>query len=151
MTRKLAAIALLLGCWTGLATSAVRAADRPYAILLDGRPLSDNPKDSGGLFHDGVVFIDAVKATKAFSGLLTFANAGRTVRISIAQRTAVFTKGRLSARLDAGSLKLSGAPFIYNGDLYVPLTAVAKLARSTASIDRASATARLTTPGGFGH
>jgi len=151
MLGKLAAVALMLACWMGLATNAARAADTPYAILLDGRPLSDDPRDTGGLSRDGVVFVDAIKGTKAFSGLLTFADAGHTVKISIAKRTATFTRGRLFAALDAGTMKLSGAPFIYNGDFYVPVTAFARLARSSVTIDKASATAKLTSPGGSGH
>jgi hypothetical protein len=150
MTRKINAAVLMLACWTGLATGAARAADTPFAIVIDGRPMSDDPKDTGGVSHAGVVFVDAVKATKAFSGLLTFADAGHTVTISIAKRTAAFTVGKLSARLDSGSMTLSGAPFSYKGDVYVPLTAFAKLARARASIDRASTTATLTTPGSSG-
>jgi hypothetical protein len=151
MSPRLAAVALMLACWTGFSTSPARAADTPYAIVLDGRPLSDDPKNAGGLSHDGVVFIDAILATKAFSGLLTFADAGHTVKISIAKSTATFTRGRLFATLDAGTMKLSAAPFIYNGDFYVPVTAFARLARASATIDRASATATLTTRGGSGH
>jgi hypothetical protein len=147
MLRKIIVVCLMLACWTGLAPSAVSAADTAYTIFLDGRPLTENPKDTGGLSHDGVVFVDVVKLTKAYSGLVTFGKAGRTMTISIGKRTATFTKGRSLAVLNGGALKLSGAPFIYDGNFYVPITAFARLARSKVTIDQPALTAKLITPG----
>jgi hypothetical protein len=147
MLRGIVAFCLMLACWTGLAPNAARAADTTYTILIDGRPLTENPKDTGGLVHDGVVFGDVVKLTKAYSGLLTFANGDRTVTVSIRKRTATFTKGRLYAVVGGGTVKLSGMPFLYDGDLYVPIAALARLTRSKVAIDRTALTANLITPG----
>src|ERR1700684_985014 len=147
MLRKIVVFCLTLVCWTGLAPSAVSAADRAYTILIDGRPMTENPKDTGGLFHDGVVFVDVVELTRAYNGLVTFADHGRTMTISIGKRTATFKKGRPFAVVNGGAVKLSGPPFISEGDFYVPITAFARLTRSKGTIDQPPLTANLITPG----
>jgi hypothetical protein len=145
--RRLRVVCLAAVVACGVVANAARAADTVYTIFVDGRPLTENPKDTGGLSHDGVVFVDVVKINKAYSGLLTFSNAGHTVKVSIAKRTAKFSAGRLDAPLDGSSLKLSGAPFIYHGDFYVPVTAFGRLAKSKVTIDNAALTAKLVTAG----
>jgi hypothetical protein len=147
MLRKIIVVCLMLACWTGLAPSAVRAADTVYTILIDGRPMTANAKDTGGLSHDGVVFVDVVELTRAYSGLLTFANSGRTMTISIRKRTAIFTKGRPFAVVNGAAVKLPAAPFIYAGDFYVPITAFARLTHSKVTIDQPPLTANLISPG----
>jgi hypothetical protein len=128
--------AAVLGGTLSFGASASRAADLSYAITIDGRPLTDDPKASGGLYHAGVLYVDAIMMTKAFSGLLTIHDAGASLEITINRRTARFTRGRSSATLNGAPLPLAGAPFTYNGDLYVPLTAFGTLTRSKVSIDR---------------
>ena len=147
MVRRLFVIGLTLVCLEGLSANPARATDTVYTVQVDGRPLTEDPKDTGALSHDGVVYVDVVKITKAYSGLLTFSDGGATVTVSIEKRTAAFTKGRPVARLDTGSMKLSGAPFIYNGDLYVPITAFARFAKSKVKIDKAARVAQLVAPG----
>jgi hypothetical protein len=110
------------------------AADVPYTILLDGRPLTPRSSGTGALARNGVVFVDVVVATKTFSGLLTFADAGNTVRLSIQHQTAVFRVGK-RAQFDGKVRVLPGAPFKVNGDIYVPLVTVARLGGATLAFD----------------
>jgi len=119
------------------------ATDVPYTILLDGRPLTPRSSGTGALARNGVVFVDVVVATKTFSGLLTFADAGNTVRLSIQHQTAVFRVGKLRAQFDGKVRVLPGAPFKVNGDIYVPLSTVARLGGATLSFDPAHQVARL--------
>ena len=119
------------------------ATDVPYTILLDGRPLTPRSSGTGALARNGVVFVDVVVATKTFSGLLTFADAGNTVRLSIQHQTAVFRVGKIRAQFDGKVRVLPGAPFKVNGDIYVPLATVARLGGATLSFDPAHQVARL--------
>jgi hypothetical protein len=140
-----AAVAAPLGV-AALATPlnvAAVAGDVPYTILLDGRPLTPRSSGTGALARNGVVFVDVVVATKTFSGLLTFADAGNTVRLSIQHQTAVFRVGKLRAQFDGKVRVLPGAPFKVNGDIYIPLATVARLGGATLAFDRAHQVARL--------
>ena len=123
--------------------TAVLAADVPYTILLDGRPLTPRSSGTGALARNGVVFVDVVVATKTFSGLLTFADEGNTVRLSIQHQTAVFRVGKIRAQFDGKVRVLPGAPFKVNGDIYVPLVTVARLGGATLAFDPAHQAARL--------
>lgn len=123
-----------------------QAAYVAYMIMIDGRPLTDNLQNTGGLYRGGV-FVDAVKLTKAFNGLVTFSNGGATLTITLAQRTTgTFTKGSQSAKIAGKTVALAGAPFIYNGSLYVPIGAFVALTGSKLSIDRGAKIAALTSP-----
>lgn len=120
----------LLACCVALAYClstpvASSAGSDVYTVSIDGRPLSDKPKDIGALDRYGVVYVDVVLMTRAFSGLLTFHQGGKVLMVSIEQHNATFTVGRGL-----------GAPFIYNGDMFVPLIAFARFTRSTFTIDR---------------
>jgi hypothetical protein len=122
---------------------AAQAADVPYTILLDGRPLTAHTSGTGAIARDGNVFIDVVVATKTFSGLLTFADAGNTVRLSIQHHTAIFKVGNRRAAFDGVSRLLPAAPFKANGDIYVPLRTVARLGGAALTIDAKDRLARL--------
>ncbi len=142
----LAVAAIVIGL-LGFGGTAVRAADVAYAILIDGRPLTDNPRDTGGLYRGGSVFADAVKMNEAFNGLISFSNSKATVTITLAQRTTgTFTKGSQTAKVAGKVVTLPAAPFLYNGDLYVPISAFVILTGSKLSVDQKSRVAALTTP-----
>lgn len=122
VNRVLACSVALVCCLLSSAVSG--AATDVYTVMIDGRPLSDNPKDVGAVRSRQVVYVDAVLMTKAFSGLLTFHQGGKVLVISIEQRNATFTAGHSS-----------GSPFIYNGDMFVAANAFARFTRSKISID----------------
>jgi hypothetical protein len=142
MKRATVAHCLSLALAFGLLPSAARA-DQPYLVSIDGRPLTSDTKDTGASLHDGVVYVDAVKFTKAFSGLLTFQK--HTLVLTIDHHTANFRNGRPSMELDGKMVKLAGTPFMVRGDLYVPLTAIASVARAKVSIDKPAAVAHVKT------
>lgn len=121
--------------------AAAVAADVPYAIFIDGRPLDAG--HNSALNHRGVVFVNVVRAVKAFNGLLTF-DRGGVVRVSIGTRMLTFTNGVRTATLDGIPLPLAGAPFRSLGDTYVPLAPVATLARARLTVDRRAHRALLT-------
>jgi hypothetical protein len=84
---------------------------------MDGRPVDR----AGGIaiLHDGVVYADVVDLVKTFDGLVTFA--GAAARIEISGHVGTFTTGMRGASVDGARVMLPGAPFMRNGDLYVPL------------------------------
>jgi hypothetical protein len=115
-----------------LASGAARAAEVTYAIFIDGRPL--DASTPSGLLHRGVVFINVVRAVKTFDGLLTFAPGGVT-RVTISSRTLDFRNGSRTAYAGTVAVALPGAPFVENGDTYVPLATIASLAAAKVSTD----------------
>ena len=131
MTRTLAALfgGIVFACMT----CASHAGDVPYGILVGGRPVDANHRS--GLNRDGILYVNVVRAVKTFSGLLTFGNAG-VVRVSIGNRTMLFTIGSKTAVLDGTKVQLSGAPFKVLGDTYVPLVPVATLGHAKLTVDR---------------
>ena len=143
--RRVAArtVALLLAtCALFAAPSMASAKDVTLRIFLDGRPL-DNRTPSG-LVHRGVSFINVVRATKAFNGLLIFGKNGRTVHITIRQHNARFTIGQREGTLLDVQTIFPAPPFELYGDIYVPLTALAILADVRVSVDVGRGVARLT-------
>lgn len=146
MARTLAL--LFAGILLAAATSASQAADVPYGILVDGRPVDASHRS--GLNRKGIVFINVVRAVKTFDGLLTFDHGG-IVRVSIGNRIMIFTLGRSTALLDGSPLQLAGAPFRMFGDIYVPLLPVATLAGAKVSVDRNHHRAMLQLTGGEGY
>jgi hypothetical protein len=93
------------------------AKDQLVKLTMDGRPVDR----LGGiaLMHDGVVYADSVDLVKTFDGLVTFS--GTSERIEIKGHVGTFTAGMRGATLDQAHVVLPGAPFMRNGDLYVPL------------------------------
>jgi hypothetical protein len=142
--KRLPAFFLSLAMSLGLLSGVAHAADPSYSVVIDGRPLTSDPKDTGAYLHSGVVFVDAIKFTKAFTGLVSFTKT-TGLRVSIAHHTADFLVGRPTAVVDRKTVKLAGAPFTSNGDIYVPITAIAGLARARVQLDAASAIARVST------
>jgi hypothetical protein len=120
-------------CLLVLAPIAGRAADVPYGVTVDGRRLDAHGRS--GRNHNGVAYINVVRAVKAFGGLLTFGHDG-IVRVSIDDRTLTYRVGRATALLDnATVVKLRGAPYLASGDTYVPVVSIATLAMATYTID----------------
>jgi Intracellular proteinase inhibitor/Copper amine oxidase N-terminal domain len=138
--RLFASLFVVLASFGGVAA----AADVPYTVLLDGRPLTGKMAGTSAILHGGVLFADVVVAVKTFSGLLTFADGGRTARLTVRGRTAFFTLGNRTAQVEGKSVTLEGAPFRLNGDYFVPIATVARLGRAKVTIDEKFHTASLT-------
>jgi len=102
-------------------------------VTIGGRPL--DAAGHSGLLHDGVTFVNVVRAVQAFSGLLVFSPGG-VLLVVVGKHSFAFTVGSRTALLDGTtSVQLRGAPFVLFGDTYVPVTAVATLTGSTVAID----------------
>ena len=110
------------------------AADRTVALTLDGRPVDRN--GGSAVLHGGVVYGDVVNLVKSFNGLLTFQ--GDAVVVSIGNRTARFTVGSRTMKLDGVAVTMRGATFKRGGDIMVPLDAfVTRLAGAKLKVDAA--------------
>jgi hypothetical protein len=143
--RRLLPILLCALAATVLASPPALAKDTPLRVLLDGRPL--DATSTSGLLHKGTAFINVVRGTKSFNGLLTFGKGDRSVTVSIGAQRARFVIGKREATLGNDSITLPVAPFVLNGDVYVPLATFAKLAGVTLQVDTQHAVARLGSPG----
>lgn len=109
------------------------AADTRYSVTIGSRPLDS--RGHSALLHRGVAYVNVVRAVKAFDGLLTF-DPGGVVRVAVRKRTMVFTAGSRDALLDGVTrVRLSGAPFVLDGDTYVPVAAMASLAGAQFRVD----------------
>ncbi len=116
-----------------MAASNSSAADVRYGVTIGGRPLDS--AGHSGLLHDGVTFVNIVRAVQAFSGLLVFSPGGG-LRVVVGKHKFEFTVGSREAVLDGTmSVRLRGAPFVLGGDTYVPVSAVATLTGSTVAVD----------------
>jgi hypothetical protein len=138
MKRFLAPFAAVVICFSPVAA---RAADVPYRIFVDGRPVDD--ATPSGISHRGVVYMNVVRAVKTFDGLLTYGADG-AVRVTIGGQTLDFRVGSTVARATGARIRLAGAPFVLNGDTYVPLSAIAMLATVKMSVDLRHKRAMLT-------
>lgn len=134
--------ALVLGA---AVTAPALAKDVPMRVLLDGRPL--DASTPSGLLHRGVAFINVVRATKTFNGLLTFGKDDKSVTVTIGAKRARFVIGQLHATVGDESTDLVAPPFTLNGDTYVPLASFAMLAGVKLQVDTKKAVARLTSAG----
>jgi len=112
MKRLVAALAAVL-----LTVAPALAKDQLVKLTMDGRPV--DRRGGIALLHDGVVYADSVDLVKTFDGLVTFA--GTSERIEIKGHVGTFTAGMRGATVDQDHVMLPGAPFLRNGDLYVPL------------------------------
>jgi hypothetical protein len=119
------------------------ATDVPYTVLVDGRPLTGKIATTGALQRNGVLFIDVVVAVKTFSGLLTFADRGATVKLTVRGRTGSFTLGSKQATIEGKPVAMRAAPFRANGDYFVPIVPVATLGYAKLKIDNQYRTASL--------
>ena len=112
------------------------AKDEVLRITLDGRPL--DARSASGMVHHGVAFINVVRATRAFDGLLVFAkDAAAGARHDSGQQhhARIPVIGQLDGMLLDRPTTFSAAPFTLYGDIYVPLTAIAVLADARLSVD----------------
>jgi hypothetical protein len=127
---------IFLGVLASLATLArpVLASDTVLAVTIDGRPLSSVTKSGGYLLH-GVPFVNAVAFVKAFNGLVVFGTTDserKSIDITLQRATAEFAVGVGSYSVKNGpTVPMAGATFLSNGDFYIPVAALAKLAGAT--------------------
>jgi len=112
MKRLVIALAAVL-----LTLAPALAKDHLVKLTMDGRAVDR----IGGiaLLHDGVVYADSIDLVKTFDGLVTFS--GNSLKIEIRSHVGTFTAGKRRATVDGAPVMLPGAPFLRNGDLYVPL------------------------------
>jgi hypothetical protein len=79
--------------------------------------------------------MNLVKAVRAFDGLLTFAPDG--TRVTIGAHSIVYHIGQPTADTEGGRpIPLSDAPFVENGDIFIPLDSIAKVASATVTVDK---------------
>jgi hypothetical protein len=125
-----------------LAPTAGSSADILYGVTVDGRGL--DAKNRSAINHRGVVYVNVVRAVKAFDGLLTFGRGG-SLRVTVNGRTLHYRIGQRTAQLENGQvIKLPGAPFDLNGDTYVPIASIATLATARYVVDTSHHVVRLT-------
>jgi hypothetical protein len=146
MRRFIPALLCLLAVTPWLAAAPALAKDVPLQILLDGRPLDATA--ASGIVHRSKAFINVVRGTKAFSGLLTFGKDDRSVSVTVRNQTARFVVGSTEGEFGGKPTTFPAAPFTLNGDTYVPLATFAQLAGVSLSVDTKHAVARLTSPAG---
>jgi hypothetical protein len=144
MKRFLAASAFALSLGAALGVASALAKDVALTVTLDGRPL--DARVPTGLLHRGSSFIDVVRATKTFSGLLIFGKNDRSVNVTIREHGAHFVVGSRDGSIDGEPTTFGAAPFRLYGDVYVPLAPFAKIAGVTLKVDAKRRVAILTTP-----
>jgi hypothetical protein len=110
------------------------ASDPGYSIFVDG--VRAHASRASVIEHRGSGYIEAVRAVRIFGGLLRFANGGKVVRVTIATRTMNFVLGQKTAYLEGVKILLPAAPQRFDGDVYLPLATIAKLASARVVIDR---------------
>jgi archaellum component FlaF (FlaF/FlaG flagellin family) len=116
MTRIVATTLLALA----LGTSAL-AADRTVHLTLDGRPVDRS--DEITVLHNGIVYADLIDLVKAFNGIMSYR--APSTYVTVNGKTAVFTPGSRTMRVQRSAVPLPGAIIHRKGDLYVPLDAFA--------------------------
>ena len=103
-----------------------------FHVTVDQRPMTR----SEAVMRNGVTFVDIDDAVRAFDGVLTYNK--RAATITIGYDAVKFTAGKERAKFDGRSVRLRGAPFRENGDLYVPIRFLAsKVGHATVRYDRA--------------
>ncbi len=143
MRRVLAAVACALTIGLAAAPPAV-AKDKLLTVLVDGRPMDS--KGPSGLLHRGTAFVDLVRATKSFDGLLIFSRGDHSIRVTIRSQGAHFIVGSRHATVAGKSVQFPIAPFTLNGEIYVPLSAIAMLTNTSLTINTKQGVADLSTP-----
>ena len=127
-------LALPLGIFAALLTvfGPACASEVPYAVTISGRPL--DARHPGARDRSGRLFINLVRAVRAFNGLLTFGPL--ETRVTVSGHTIVYHVGKAIAEEDDESQPLLAAPFIENGDTFVPLSSFADFVSAAVTIDR---------------
>jgi len=127
----------------------VASTDVPYTVVMDGRML--DARNPSARNHNGVTYINVVRAVQAFDGLLTFGRHGG-VRVTINGRTLNYRLGRGTATLDTATvINLHGVPYTDNGDTYVPVASIATLAAVQYSVDNSRHRVSLNSGRGTGY
>ncbi len=102
-----------------LATSlGALGADTQVKLTLDGRPVDRT--GGNAIARNGVVLADIVDLTRAFNGLLTFPDR-TSVTVTLNGTTVRYHAGVKTANANDKPVALRAAPFMHNGDLFVPL------------------------------
>jgi len=124
-------------------------ADVPYTVIVNGRLMDAHSPSARN--HGGNLYVNVVRAVKAFDGLLTFGRGG-TVRVTVNGRTLNYRVGRSTAILDNTTpIRLRGAPYLDHGDTYVPIGSIGTLAQATVAIDPTRHRVTLTLGRSFGY
>jgi hypothetical protein len=144
MRRAYAAVVCALALGAALAPVAAVAKDKLLTVLVDGRPMDS--KGPSGLLHRGTAFVDLVRSVKAFDGLLIFGKGDKSINVTIRSQAARFVVGDRHAMVAGKSETLALAPFTLNGEIYVPLTAIATLTNTSMKINTKRGIAELSTP-----
>lgn len=114
--------------------AAVAAEDAPLRLVVDGRNFDRARANTSALVRDGVAYVDIVRGVRAVDGWLRFGPGGAST-VTVGGRSLAFQIGRKSAKLETRSVPLPGAPFVLDGDTFVPLVAVATLASAKLTVD----------------
>jgi len=104
----------------------------PYIVSIDGRPL--DATHPGARERGGRLYINVVRAVRAFNGLLTFAPS--ETRVLVGDHTLIYHAGKTTAEEDDQSITLMVPPFMENGDMFVPLPSFAAFVDATVTVDR---------------
>ena len=144
MRRAYAAVVCALALVAALAPGAAVAKDKLLTVLVDGRPMDS--KGPSGLLHRGTAFVDLVRTVKAFDGLLVFGKGDKSFNVTIRSQSARFVIGDRHATVAGKSETLPLAPFTLNGEIYVPLVAIATLTNSNMTINTKKGVAQLSAP-----
>lgn len=139
------AFALVLACLFAptLAPGIAVAKDVQLRVELDDRPLDAGTPSA--LLHRGTAFVNVVRITRGFNGLLTFGKNDRSVRVLIRRKTVLFYVGKRTGILNGQPAKFPAPTFILYGDTFVPLQTIASVAGATVIVDTKHRVARLTT------
>jgi hypothetical protein len=143
MRRGLAAVACALTMGLAVAQPTF-AKDKLLTVLVDGRPMDS--KGPSGLLHRGTAFVDLVRVTKSFDGLLIFGKGDHSINVTIRSQGAHFVVGSRHATVAGKSVLFPIAPFTLNGEIYVPLSAIATLTNTGMTINTKQGVADLSTP-----
>ncbi len=98
--------------------AAAFAADAEVRLTLEGRPVDRNP--GSAIMHGGAIYADAIALTKCFNGFITLRR-DDSATITVGPNTGTFRAGSRIATINNVVVGLPGAPFMRNGDLFVPL------------------------------
>lgn len=104
-------------------TTAPALAEANVALTFDGRPLDRHVGAS--VVRGGVVYADVVDLTRALDGVLSYPTK-TSVEILVNGNVGTFTVGSPTMALNRGRVKIEGAPFVHNRDIYVPVRAFAE-------------------------
>jgi hypothetical protein len=132
--------ALALGPW--LAPAPAIAKDTLLHVELDGRRL--DALGPSAIVHHGRAFVNVVRIVRGFNGLLTFGKSDRSVVVTIGHQSARFVIGSRSGQINGNAATFGAAPFVLNGDVYVPLDPIATIADASLKVDVRHHVARMT-------